>query len=136
MTTTGTAVCALVLVLASLFGWRRAARDGRLRTADRRTRLTPEELGAPLGERATLVQFSTEHCGPCRPTRRLLGEVATAVPGVAHIDLDADRAPALVHRLNVLRTPTVLVLDPAGVLLHRSTGVPRRAELLTALGAD
>ncbi|MGZ4582661.1 MAG: thioredoxin, partial [Nocardioidaceae bacterium] len=34
------------------------------------SRLTPADLGQPLGDRATLVQFSSAFCQPCRATRR------------------------------------------------------------------
>src|SRR5690348_13467472 len=38
--------------------------------------LTEDDLGGPLGAQATLVQFSTAFCAPCRPTRQILAQVA------------------------------------------------------------
>ncbi|AUG81308.1 thioredoxin [Kitasatospora sp. MMS16-BH015] len=98
-------------------------------------RLTAVELGAELGERATLVQFSTAFCQPCRATRRVLAEVAGMVAGVAHVEVDAEERLELVRRLGVVRTPTVLVLDSAGQVVRRAAGQPRRVDVIAALGA-
>ncbi|MGW2526490.1 TlpA family protein disulfide reductase [Streptomyces sp. NPDC001595] len=97
-------------------------------------RLDAAELGAELGERATLVQFSTAFCAPCRATRRILGEVAGLVPGVRHVEIDAEARLGLVRRLDILRTPTVLVLDAGGRVVRRATGQPRKADVIAALG--
>jgi hypothetical protein len=40
----------------------------------------------------------------------------------------------LVRRLDILRTPTVLVLDADGALVRRAVGQPRRADVIAALG--
>lgn len=97
-------------------------------------RLGAPELGQELGERATLVQFSSAFCAPCRATRRVLAEVAAMVPGVAHVEIDAERRLELVRALDVLRTPTVLVLDADGRIVRRATGQPRKADVIAALG--
>ncbi|MER7715070.1 thioredoxin family protein [Streptomyces werraensis] len=88
-----------------------------------------------MGERATLVQFSSAFCTPCRATRRVLGEVAAMVPGVAHVEIDAEARLDLVRRLGVERTPTVLVLDAEGRVVRRAAGQPRKADVIAALGA-
>ncbi|GAA3384576.1 thioredoxin family protein [Streptomyces racemochromogenes] len=93
------------------------------------------ELGREPGERATLVQFSTAFCQPCRATRRILAEVAEMVDGVAHIEIDAERNLALVRALGIEKTPTVLVLDAAGRVVRRAAGTPRKADVIAALGA-
>ncbi|GAA2841111.1 thioredoxin family protein [Kitasatospora paracochleata] len=97
-------------------------------------RLSAVELGAELGERATLVQFSTSFCQPCRATRRTLAEVGAMVPGVAHVEVDAEANLELVRRLAVERTPTVLVLDAGGRVVRRAAGQPRRVDVIAALG--
>lgn len=98
-------------------------------------RLGAAELGAELGERATLVQFSSAFCQPCRATRRVLADVAAMVPGVAHVEIDAEAALGLVRALGVDKTPTVLVLDAAGHEVRRAAGQPRKADVISALGA-
>lgn len=97
-------------------------------------RLSAAELGTQLGERATLVQFSSAFCQPCRATRRTLGEVAAMVEGVAHVEIDAEAHLELVRALEIARTPTVLVLDAAGRIVRRACGQPRRADVIAALG--
>src|ERR671926_398346 len=106
---TGLVVCAVVLLVASAYGVMHRQRNGRVRVRGRDggKRLGAAELGGELGERATLVQFSSAFCAPCRATRRVLGEVAGMVPGVAHVEIDAEAHLELVRRLNVVRTPTV-----------------------------
>ncbi len=97
-------------------------------------RLSAAELGTGLGERATLVQFSTAFCAPCRATRRVLGEVAAMVPGVAHVEIDAEARLELVRVLGIVKTPTVLVLDARGTVVRRAAGLPRKADVIAALG--
>jgi thiol-disulfide isomerase/thioredoxin len=105
-----------------------------VRVRDEEQRLAGAELGAELGERATLVQFSSAFCAPCRATRRVLAEVAGMVPGVRHVEIDAEARLDLVRRLGVLRTPTVLVLDAGGRVVRRAAGQPRKADVIAALG--
>jgi thiol-disulfide isomerase/thioredoxin len=141
------------LVLSAGFGLWRSARDGRFRgthavkaaspakTADpaQRPEADPQHhpvagLGHDLGERATLLQFSSAFCAPCRVTRRVLAEVADVVPGVAHIEVDAEQHLDLVRRLGILRTPTTLVLDGHGAEVSRASGAPTKAAVLATLG--
>ena len=86
------------------------------------------------GERATLLQFSSAFCAPCRATRHVLADVADAVPGVTHVEVDAEHHLDLVRELGVVRTPTTLVLDADGHEVSRATGTPRAAQVLAALG--
>lgn len=143
MNDVGLLVLALALVAATAFGlWRRRT-DGRLRPAAASAAAqTPErplfpatDLGIELGERATLVQFSTAFCQPCRATRRVLAEVADIVDGVVAVDVDAEANLDLVREWNVMRTPTVFVLDPAGRVAQRAAGQPRTVDVIAAISA-
>ena len=124
---------ACVLVALAVGGWRAYA-DGRFAarrtTADDGPGVVPAEQ---LGGRATLLQFSSAFCAPCRATRQVLADVAAVVPGVAHVELDAEQHLELVRRAGVLRTPTTLVLDGAGHEVTRAAGAPRREQVLAAL---
>lgn len=102
--------------------------------ADHKLRLTGEQIGSMLGERATLVQFSSAFCAPCRATRRILADVAGMTSGVEYVEIDAESRLDLVRRLNVLRTPTVLVLDADGGVVRRASGQPRKADVIAAIG--
>ncbi len=135
---TGLLVLAAALALAVAFGLYRRWSDGRVREVAREVRvdrLTAPQLGTELGQRATLVQFSSAFCAPCRATRVLLADVADTVPGVTHAEIDAEANLDLVRELNITRTPTVLVLDVDGRVRNRAVGPPRRTDLLAALGA-
>ncbi len=79
------------------------------------------------------MQFSTAFCQPCRATRRILADVSELVPGVSHVEIDAESRLDLVRRLDIMRTPTVLVLDQAGLIVKRASGQPRKADVLAAL---
>lgn len=91
------------------------------------------DLGVTLGERATLVQFSTAFCQPCRATRRVLAGIADSTPGVVHVDVDAESHLDAVRTLGVASTPTTLVLDAAGRERFRAAGIPRPAQVRAAL---
>jgi thiol-disulfide isomerase/thioredoxin len=90
-------------------------------------------VGEQLGERATLLQFSSAFCAPCRATRRVLGEVTSLVEGVAHVEIDAEHHLDATRTFGILRTPTTVVLDAAGVEVTRATGAPSRDQVLSAL---
>jgi thiol-disulfide isomerase/thioredoxin len=141
----------VALLLAFGLGIWRAATDGRFRgthevrlkqeaaTAVDAVRASSASLlaGTPydgrLGERATLLQFSTAFCAPCRATRRILDDVARIVPGVVHLEVDAEHHLELVRRLGILRTPTTLVLDPQGREVSRAAGAPSKQAVIASL---
>jgi thiol-disulfide isomerase/thioredoxin len=142
--TVGAIVAAVVLVLAAAGGFAWQRRDGRLKQSGggreargrgkpARQRMTVADLGQPLGARATLLQFSSSFCAPCRATRQLLADVADRTDGVAHLEIDVADRLDLVRRLDVRRTPTVFVLGPQGQITRRASGVPRRDDVLTAV---
>lgn len=123
-----------VAVLLAVFGVWKMRHDGRMRSHATRPVLTAAQVGQPLGEKATLVQFTSAFCSPCRATRRILEDVAQMVPGVKHVDLDVAEHLDLVRELDVSRTPTVLVLDARGEIVKRASGQPRKADVVAALG--
>ncbi|QHT55457.1 thioredoxin family protein [Cellulomonas sp. H30R-01] len=95
--------------------------------------LTSDDLGAPLGARATVVQFSSTFCVPCRRTRQVVEHALRTEDGVTHVDLDVADHLDLGERLAILSTPTVLVLDATGRVRRRATGVPSLAQLRAAI---
>jgi thiol-disulfide isomerase/thioredoxin len=135
-----------VLIGAAVFGliWRR--RDGNLRAPRRpraaphqgpgrpERRITENDLGRPLGNRATLLQFSSAFCAPCRATRQVLADVAGSVEGITHVEIDVADRMDLVRMLDVRRTPTTFLLGPDGRIASRANGAPRKADVLAALG--
>jgi thiol-disulfide isomerase/thioredoxin len=91
-------------------------------------------LGVTPDHAVTLLQFSSAFCAPCRTTRVLLADVARETAGVRHVEVDAESHLAEVRALDILRTPTTLVLDGTGRIRARASGAPRKAEVLAALG--
>lgn len=130
-------VLAALVLAASGLGMLHRASQGRVRRAvDARVVAID---GIPLGERATLLQFSTEVCTPCRSTARVLDQLAAQSTDVAHVDLDVTHRPELAARYRVLQTPTTLILDADGAIRARIGGAVRRdvvrAELDRVLAA-
>lgn len=153
--TTGAWILLAAVALVLIFGLWRAAVDGRFRGShavrgaaagpgDSPAEPAPgsrpaadvvAEVGATLGERATLLQFSSAFCAPCRVTRRILADAAETVPGVVHVEIDAEHHLAAVRALGVLRTPTTLVLDASGREVTRAAGAPQREQVLAAIAS-
>jgi thiol-disulfide isomerase/thioredoxin len=139
----GLILLVVVLAVASAAGFAMRRRQGRFRSTGEPaavpatapdTVLTAADLGAPLGERATLVQFSSEVCAYCGPTRELLAEVARDREGLAFVEIDATERFDLTRRLRVFSTPTVLVLAADGSIVERASGRPRKSDVLAAVG--
>jgi len=136
----GTLVKAVVLVavlaVATVLGLVLRSRSGRTRaqSADRPAldAALLDGFGVQAGD-ITLLQFSSAFCAPCRASRRILEQVAGTLPGVRHIDVDAESHLSEVRTLAILRTPTTLVLDGAGRVRNRVVGQPRRDDVITAL---
>ena len=135
---TGVWVLLGVLVLATIAGLVHRERNGKVREVtpapDDSLRAVLAQLDEAPGERATLLQFSSAFCAPCRATRRILTEVTELVPGVAHVEVDAEQHLELVRRLDIRKTPTTLVLDARAREVKRASGQPRKADVLAALG--
>ena len=143
----GLLVAGAALAIAAGIGQAYRARNGRLRARPAATAaggrgepaeagLTAAEIGGTLGSRATLLQFSSAFCAPCRATRLILADVTRLVEGVTHVEIDAESRLDLVRRLDVRRTPTTFVLGPDGRITHKASGPPRKAEVLAALAAS
>jgi thiol-disulfide isomerase/thioredoxin len=146
---TGVVVVVGVLALATAFGWWRHRRDGRLlavtddlpakpvsRTGGGLVWLERSPALTALGVRpgaVNLVQFSSAVCAPCRAARRVLEEVEGAVDGVHLVEVNVERHLDAVREFGVWRTPTVLVVDGAGRVVRRASGVPTREELIAAV---
>ncbi|NMO53096.1 thioredoxin family protein [Actinoplanes sp. TBRC 11911] len=92
-----------------------------------------ESLGVGPAQ-ATLLQFSSAFCTPCRSVRRVSSEVANLLSGVRHVEVDAESHLDAVRELEIWRTPTLLVLDADGRVVKRATGVPSKPQLIAVLG--
>jgi thioredoxin-like negative regulator of GroEL len=82
-----------------------------------------------------VVQFSSAFCTPCRATRALLSDVIAGMDDVKYVEIDAEDQLALVRTLDIRSTPTTLFVDRNGNEVGRAMGAPKRAQVLTAIGA-
>jgi thiol-disulfide isomerase/thioredoxin len=127
----------VVLAIATAYGlWYQRSR-GAIRTvkAVPGNRLGVDVLGEPLGSRATMVQFSSAFCTPCKATHALLSQMVLVMEDVKHIHIDAESHLELVRQLDIRSTPTTLFLNSAGVEVGRAAGTPKREQVLAALNA-
>lgn len=117
-----------LIAFATVLGLWWKARDGRVRAADgKAVQLADTGLDA-WGERATLLQFSTEFCARCPGTRRYLDRVAEGHEGVLRTEIDLTHQAELASRYGITQTPTVLLLDGYGRIRARVDGAPRPHE--------
>jgi thiol-disulfide isomerase/thioredoxin len=126
---------AIVLALATGYGlWYQRSR-GKVVVKSDKGLITDSMIGTSLGSRATLVQFSSAFCSPCRATRMLLEDVTETMSDVVYVEIDAETNLELVRALDIRSTPTTLFLDRTGHEVGRAMGAPKRAQVLSAISA-
>ena len=126
----------IVLGAATAYGlWYQKSRGKIQAKAVSSNGLTAAVIGGDLGSRATLVQFSSAFCTPCRATRTLLENVVNDLNDVRHVEIDAETNLELVRKLDIRSTPTTLILNSFGVEVGRAVGAPKRDQVLAALAA-
>lgn len=130
---TGLEILVASLIVASLFGIYRAKTDGHVKTKSEEHIWSTHNCNIDLGEKATLLQFSSAFCQPCRTTKLLLADIANTTPGVSHVEVNAEEHLPLVRELGITRTPTTLILDQHGTIRGKANGVPKRSEVLDSL---
>jgi thiol-disulfide isomerase/thioredoxin len=127
----------IVLAIASAYGFWWKKRQGAIRTVKSVPghRLDKSVLGEDLGSRATMVQFSSAFCAPCKATHALLSQMVIPMDDVKHIHIDAESHLELVRQLDIRSTPTTLFLNRDGIEVGRAAGTPKREQVITALNA-
>lgn len=129
---------ATVLILSTVYGiWYQRTRGRVVVRAgkDKAGLITAQMIGADLGPRVTVVQFSSAFCTPCRATRALISDVTAGMDDVKYVEIDAEEQLQLVRTLDIRSTPTTLFVDRNGHEVGRAMGAPKRAQVLTAIGA-
>jgi thiol-disulfide isomerase/thioredoxin len=135
MTTVIVAVVAAVIV-GTLAGWWLTRRSGNIREVPSESDQDADVYAADLGlSRAgpTVVHFSAPWCGPCDRVRRVVDQVCDDLGDVAHVEVDLDANPQTARRFSVLSLPTTLIFDVDGRQRYRASGVPKAADLRSAL---
>jgi len=127
------AVLVAALGVAYVIGRLLTLRSGMLRqTAEDAANVDTSDLGLS-GTGPTVVHFSAVWCGPCAGVRRVVNQVCAELPEVAHVEIDMDTNPAAARRLSVLSLPTTFIFDADGRQRYRAPGVPKAADLRSAL---
>jgi len=127
-------IVAAVLIIALAYGFVDRSRTGKVNVkADSRHQVSAAEIGSELGEVATVLQFSSAFCTPCRATRSTLSSVISHYPKIKHVEVDAESKLDLVRRLDIRQTPTTLFLNSEGKEIARAVGAPKRDQVVNAL---
>jgi len=121
-----------VLGLGYLVGKLITLRSGMIRAAAEASDIDTSGLGLS-GTGPTVLHFSATWCGPCSAVRRVVDQVCADLPAVAHVEIDMDENPEAARRLSVLSLPTTIIFDGDGRPRYRTTGVPKAADLRSAL---
>jgi len=129
--TAGAAIAA-ALGLAGAVGVLHNRRSGVLRDIADPAEVDTADLGLSATA-PTIVHFTAVWCGPCAAVRRVIDQVCTELPGVAHVEIDMDADPGTARTLSVLSLPTTFIFDAAGRQRYRSAGVPKAVDLRAAL---
>jgi thiol-disulfide isomerase/thioredoxin len=121
-----------VLGIGYLVGKMITLRSGMIRAAAEASDIDTSGLGlSDTGP--TILHFTAAWCGPCAAVRRVVDQVCAELPAVAHVEIDMDDNPEAARRLSVLSLPTTIIFDGDGRPRYRTTGVPKAADLRSAL---
>jgi thiol-disulfide isomerase/thioredoxin len=126
-----------LVLLASFVGVLLVAKSGLARKVSNGEQVDLSNLRATkngkavvkLGEKLTLLQFSSDFCSSCKQTTILLENIEKAHEGLLHIDLDLAERLDLAKTFNILTTPTTLILDSKGSVVSRIVGAPKIATI-------
>lgn len=130
-------VLAIVVLIAALgvayvIGRLITLRAGMIRAGEEAANIDTSDLGlSHTGP--TVLHFTAEWCGPCAGVRRVVDQVCAELPEVAHVEIDMDTNPEAARRLSVLSLPTTIIFDRDGRPRYRTSGVPKAADLRSAL---
>lgn len=129
-----TAIVAIVAALgiAAVAGVLHNRRSGVLRDTAEPSAIVTSDLGLSRTG-PTIVHFSAVWCGPCSGVRRVVNQVCAEMREVAHVEIDMDANPAAARKLSVLSLPTTFIFDAQGRQRYRTSGVPKVADLRSAL---
>jgi len=125
-------VLVAALGVAYVIGKLVTLRAGMLKSAEEASNVDTSDLGLSSSG-PTVLHFSADWCGPCAGVRRVVDQVCDELPGVAHVEIDMDANPQAARRLSVMSLPTTIIFDADGRPRYRTTGVPRAADLRSAL---
>ncbi len=122
----------ILLALATGIGFRLRATQGRIKQK-KGLQISSSEIGTSLGQRATVVQFSTSFCSSCRAAKVLISDEVSKQSDIKYVEIDAESNLELVRKLDIRSTPTTLFLDKKGFEIARAVGAPKRDQIIAAI---
>ena len=126
----------LVLLVASAFGFWWKQNQGRMKGAKGpHNFITKNEIGIDLGERVTIVQFSSSFCSPCKATAAIIGNLIKEMKDVAYVQIQSEQNLALIEKFDIKSTPTVIFFNSFGMEVGRATGTPTNDQVLAAIAS-
>ncbi|MFM8922136.1 MAG: thioredoxin family protein [Candidatus Nanopelagicaceae bacterium] len=126
----------LVLLLASAFGiwWQR--NQGKLKRAKGpHNFITKSEIETELGQRVTIVQFSSAFCSPCKATAAIISALIKDMSDVTYVQIQSEENLALIEKFDIKSTPTVIFFNSFGMEVGRATGTPTNDQVLAAIAS-
>lgn len=129
----GVSVAAVALLLAVVFALARQLRDGTFRA--RGTTVTSDRLRQLADGQPTFVQFSGELCTQCRRNEEEFSRTLANRPGIGFRDVAAEDNLDLVRELGIMRSPTVVFVEPTGEVTARAHGALDRDAIVALIGS-
>jgi thiol-disulfide isomerase/thioredoxin len=129
---TALGVIVVALAVATVVGVLVNRRSGVLRDGGEPVAVDAADLGLSRSG-PTVVHFSADWCGPCAAVRRVVDQVCEDLPEATHVEIDLDANPGAARQLSVLSLPTTFIFDADGRQRYRAAGVPKAADLRSAL---
>jgi len=129
-----------LLLVVSLFsflivlGYWQKLRHGKLKKVNGIS-ISAVELNQKLGDKATIVQFSTTFCSECRTAKAIVKDVVKDYRDITYVEVDAESNLDLVRKVDIRSTPTTIFLDGKGFEIARAKGAPKRDQLIKAIKA-
>ena len=91
-----------------------------------------EEIKNNSKEKAVLIDFYADWCGPCRMVAPIVHEIADERDDIIVGKINVDNEPELAQKFGVMSIPTLIVLKN-GEVSNQSIGVRSKDQILALL---
>lgn len=88
-------------------------------------KINSTEFEQVRNNKAVIVDFSAEWCGPCKMLAPVMEELSDEVEGVEFYNVDVDECPELAREFRIMNIPAVLALKDGDVAGQQIGFVPK-----------